>query len=152
LKETLLAAVAIQPLISIQGLASPNFEVFGLLWMLALLCDSMGLFVTAVFLGYLLSVPGKLTWIWLCRIGPLRRLPTLILVLDTLMSLVAIGYTVWALYGPTIGLTCLFVEVSGFSMGAWVYWFLSFPLNETRSLEEEQQPLQTPQHDHMPPV
>lgn len=107
--------------------------------MLVLLIDLMGLGITAIFLGYLLSVLGKLTWIWLCRIGILRRFPTLILVLDTLMSLVALGYSVWNLYGRTIGVLCLLVEVSGFSVVLWVYWYLSFPLNDIRSLELEEQ-------------
>lgn len=139
-KGTLLAAVAIQPLIMVQGIGNEEGRaVYGLLWTLALLSDLMGLSITAIFLGYLLSVPGKLTWIWLCKIGVLRRLPTLVLVLDTFVSLFAVGNTVWTLYGPYIGATCIFAEVSCCSVVIWVYWFLSFSLSSTRCVEDDQQ-------------
>jgi hypothetical protein len=62
--ETLLAGVAIQPFVTnAPNISGWQLEVYGGLWALALLLDSLGLAITALLLGFLLGKPSHLAWV-----------------------------------------------------------------------------------------
>jgi hypothetical protein len=104
-QETLLAGVAIQPFVSnAPNISGWQLEVYGGLWALALLLDFLALTITALFLGYLLGNPSHLAWVWVCKIGPLIGIPTILVLFDTLWSLIAITFSSWVIYGPGVGI------------------------------------------------
>ncbi|CAM6101979.1 unnamed protein product [Calypogeia fissa] len=122
--ESLLASVAMQPFITNVGnLTGWRLEVYGLLWMLALVFDYMGLAVTTIFLGYLHASPAKLTYMWLCNIGAWIGVPGVLVLLGTLLSIVAIAYTSWVVYGQRLGIICTDIEVfiASFAIAAATY-------------------------------
>jgi hypothetical protein len=106
-QETLLAALAIQPLVTNVSLVGWELNVYGLLWMLTLLGSFIGLVVNAALLGHLLHCPSKLAWIWLCKI------------------------TTWSLYGTKVGIPCVVVELGGVCFTKWVMLRLQKTLEET---------------------
>jgi hypothetical protein len=55
----------------------------------------LGLAITALFLDYLLGSPGHLSWVWVCKIGPLIGISVILIVLDTILSVIAIGFISW---------------------------------------------------------
>ncbi len=120
MQETLLAGLAIQPFAT----DAPNkisgwqLEVYGGLWALALLLDFLGLIITALFLGFLLANPSHLAWIWVCKIGPLIAIPAILVLFDTVWSLIAISFSSWVIYGPRVGIIC--TVVAGFNVLAAV--------------------------------
>jgi hypothetical protein len=79
--------------------------------MISVVSDFWGIAITAVFLGFLLGCPGTTSWYWMCEIGWMRSIPTILVLLDTFMSLAAIAYTCWAVYGYQIGIVSVVVEV-----------------------------------------
>lgn len=111
-QESLLAAVAIQPCVSnIGNLTGWQLEIYGLMWMLALISDFMSLAVTALFLGYLHGSPAKLTYMWVCNLGAWIGVPTVLVLLPTFRNLIAIAFTSWVLYGRRVGIVCTATEV-----------------------------------------
>ncbi|KAG0593496.1 hypothetical protein M758_1G326900 [Ceratodon purpureus] len=109
--ETLLAAIAIQPFTNPPaGLEGGKRAWYGMLWMWALLADFLGLGTTTLFLGYLFTGPGKLNWVWACKIGALRGIPAILVLWATIMSLAAIAFTSFILYGKLVGIVCVVVE------------------------------------------
>ncbi len=94
-----------------------QLEVYGGLWTLALLLDFIGLGITALFLSYLLGNPGQLAWVWACKIGPLMCIPTILVVLDTIWSLIAISFSSWVIYGPRVGIIGAVVAVFAVAAG-----------------------------------
>ncbi len=93
-QETLLAAVAIQPFITnVPTLSGWQLKAYGGLWASALLLDFIGLAITTIFLAYLLGKPSNLTWVWVCNTGPLIGIPVILLVLDTIWSIIAISFS-----------------------------------------------------------
>ncbi len=88
-----------------------QLEVYGGLWALALLLDFLGLAITALFLGELLSNPSHLAWVWVCKIGPLIGIPAILILLDAIWSLIAISFSSWVIYGPRVGIICTVVAV-----------------------------------------
>ncbi|CAM6101977.1 unnamed protein product [Calypogeia fissa] len=101
-----------QPFITNVGnLTGRKLEVYGLLWMLALIFDYMGLGVTALFLRYLHASPAKLTYMWLCNIGAWIGVPAVLVLLGTFASLVAIAYSSWVIYGQRLGIIFTVIEV-----------------------------------------
>ncbi|KAG0595476.1 hypothetical protein M758_UG169200 [Ceratodon purpureus] len=129
--ETLLAALAIQPLVANVSLVGWRLSVYGLLWMLTLLGSFIGLVVNAALLGHLLHCPHKLAWIWLCKVGYVSEFPRLFMWISSVMSLLAIGYTTWTLYGAKVGIPCVIVELSGLLFTKWLMWRLKKSLEET---------------------
>ncbi len=112
MQETLLAGVAIQPFVTnAPNISGWQLEVYGGLWALALLLDFLGLAITALFLGYLLGNPSHLAWVWACKIGPLIGIPAILVLLDTIWSLIAISFSSWVIYGPRVGIICAVVAV-----------------------------------------
>ena len=93
--------------------------------MLSLLADFFALGCTAVFLGYLLANPGKLCWKWLCKIGALRGARVVVVLLAAFMSLLAIGYTTFVLYGWKAGVVCVVFEVVIIAAGIYFAILLS---------------------------
>jgi len=111
-QETLLAGIAILPFVTnVQNMSGWQLEVYGGLWTLALLLDFFGLGITALFLGYLLGNPSHLAWVWVCKIGPLIGIPSILVLLDTIWSLLAISFSSWVIYGPRVGIICAVVAV-----------------------------------------
>ncbi len=88
-----------------------QLEVYGELWTLALLLDFLGLGITALFLGYLLGNPSHLAWVWVCKIVPLIGIPAILVLLDTIWTLIAISFSSWVIYGPRVGIICAVVAV-----------------------------------------
>jgi hypothetical protein len=117
-----MAAIAIAPLTSTVSLEGWRHEVFGLLWLVTLLGSLLGLMVTAIYLGYLLTCPRKLTWIWICKIWPFEGLPILFIWMNSIIGLCAIGFSMWTLYGPSLGILCVVAEVIGVSITIWSMW------------------------------
>ncbi len=112
MQETLLAGIAIQPFVTnAPNISGWQLEVYGGLWGLALLLDFLGLAITTLFLGFLLRNPSHLTWVWACKIGPLIGIPGILVVLDTIWSLIAISFSSWVIYGPRVGIICAVVAV-----------------------------------------
>ncbi len=111
-QETLLAGIAIQPFVSnAPNMSGWQLEVYGELWTLALLLDFLGLGITALFLGYLLGNPSHLAWVWVCKIVPLIGIPAILVLLDTIWTLIAISFSSWVIYGPRVGIICAVVAV-----------------------------------------
>jgi hypothetical protein len=111
-QETLLAGVAIQPFVTnAPNISGWQSEVYGGLWGLALLLEFLGLAITTLFLGYLLGKPSHLAWVWVCKIGPLIGIPAILVLLDTIWSLIAITFSSWVIYGPRVGIICAVVAV-----------------------------------------
>jgi hypothetical protein len=111
-QETLLAGLAIQPFVTnAPNISGWQLEVYGGLWALALLLDFLGLVITTLFLGYLLGNPSHLAWVWACKIGPLMGIPTILVLLDTIWSLIAISFSSWVIYGPQVRIICAVVAV-----------------------------------------
>ncbi|KAH9555901.1 hypothetical protein CY35_08G140800 [Sphagnum magellanicum] len=116
--ETLLAGIAIQPFVSnAPNMSGWQLEVYGGLWTLALLLDFLGLGITAYFLGTLLGNPSHVAWVWVCKIGPLIGIPGILVLLDTIWSLIAISFSSWVIYGPRVGITCTVVAVFAVAAG-----------------------------------
>lgn len=134
LQETLLAALAIQPLVATVTLAGWRLIVYGLLWMLTLLGSFLGLVVNAALLGHLLHCPHKLAWIWLCKVGYVSEFPRLFMWVSSVTSLLAIGYTSWSIYGATVGVPCVVVELFGLCFTKWLMRRLKKSLEETYSV------------------
>ncbi len=108
MQETLLAGLAIQPFASnAPNISGWQLEVYGGLWALALLLD----FLAALFLCFLLGNPSHLAWVWVCKIGPLIAIPVILVILDTIWSLIAISFSSWVIYGPRVGIICAVVVV-----------------------------------------
>ncbi len=121
LQETLLAAVAIQPLITnVPTLSGWQLKAYGGLWASALLLDFIGLGITTIFLAYLLGKPSNLTWVWVCNIGPLIGIPVILLVLDTIWSIIAISFSSWVIYGTLVGTICAVVAVLAVAAGVTI--------------------------------
>lgn len=127
MQEALLAGIATQPFITVPKLKETALACYGLLWMLSLITDMFALATTGFFLGYLLANPSKLCWLWLCSIGILRGVPGFLMLLATFMSLVAIGFTTFTLYGQKVGVACIAFEVVVTAASAW----FAFILNNT---------------------
>ncbi len=109
-QETLLAGIAIQPFVTnAPNMSGWQLEVYGGLWTLALMLDFLGLGITALFLGYLLGNPSHLAWVWVCKIGPFIGIPSILVLLDTIWSLLAISFSSWVIYGPRVGIICVVV-------------------------------------------
>lgn len=128
--EALLAGVATQPFITPQDFQGWKRTWYGILWMLSLLADFFALGTTTLFLGYLLGNPGKLSWIWLCKIGALRGIPAILVLLATFMSLLAIGFTTFILYGWKVGIVCVVFEVIIVAAGTYFAILLSDANNQ----------------------
>jgi hypothetical protein len=126
-----LAALAIQPLVANVSLVGWKLNVYGLLWMLTLLGSFFGLVVNAALLGHLLHCPHKLAWIWLCKVGYVSELPRVFMWISSVMSLLAIGFTSWSLYGATVGVPCVVVELGGICFTKWLMLRLKKKLEET---------------------
>jgi hypothetical protein len=126
-----MAALAIQPLVTNVSLVGWELNVYGLLWMLTLLGSFIGLVVNAALLGHLLHCPSKLAWIWLCKIGYVIEFPRLFMWISSIMSLFAIGFTTWSLYGTKVGIPCVVVELGGVCFTKWVMLRLQKTLEET---------------------
>ncbi|KAH8945000.1 hypothetical protein BDL97_12G016500 [Sphagnum fallax] len=123
--ETLLAGVAIQPFVTnAPNISGWQLEVYGGLWALALLLDFLGLAITALFLGYLLGNPSHLAWVWACKIGPLIGIPAILVLLDTIWSLIAISFSSWVIYGPRVGI--ISAVVAAFVVAALAAISISF--------------------------
>lgn len=125
MQETLLAGVATQPFITPQELHGWKRTWYGVLWMLSLLADFFALGTTTIFLGYLLGNPGILSWLWLCKIGALRGIPAVLVLLSTFMSLLSIGFTTFILYEWKVGIVCVVFEVIIVAAGTYVAILLS---------------------------
>jgi hypothetical protein len=124
-QETLLAGLAIQPFVTnAPNISGWQLEVYGGLWALALPLDFLGLTITAIFLGYLLGNPSNLAWVWVCKIGPLIGIPGILVLFDTLWSLIAITFSAWVIYGHRVGKICAVVAV--FVVAAPVALTISF--------------------------
>ena len=80
--------------------------------MLLLQADFFALGCTAIFLGYMLANPGTICWKWLCKIGALRGVPAVVVLLASFMSLLAIGFTTFILYGWNAGVVCVVLKWS----------------------------------------
>ncbi len=118
MQETLLAGIAIQPFVSnASNMSGWQLEVYGGLWTLALLLDFLGLGITALFLATLLGNPSHLAWVWVCKIGPFISLPGILVLLDTIWSLIAISFSSWVIYGPRVGIIGTVVAVLTFTTG-----------------------------------
>lgn len=110
--ETLMASLSIQPLVTVPDIAHGwKFKFYGFIWMMSVISDFWGIAVTAVFLGYLLGCPNKVAWNWMCEIGWLRSIPSILVLLDTTLTLVAVAYTCWILYGYQMGIVCTVIEL-----------------------------------------
>ncbi len=112
--ETLLARVAIQPFVTnIQTLPGWQVEICEGMWGSALLLCIyfLGLAITALFLDYLLGSPGHLSWVWVCKIGPLIGISVILIVLDTILSVIAIGFISWVSQGHLVGMVCSILGV-----------------------------------------
>ena len=117
-----MAAIAIAPLTSTVSLEGWRHEVFGLLWLVTLLGSLLGLMVTAIYLGYLLTCPRKLTWVWICKIWPFEGLPILFIWMNSIIGLFAIGFSMWTLYSPKLGIFCMVAEVIGVVISICSMW------------------------------
>lgn len=135
LQETLLAALAIQPLVATVNLDGWRKNVYGLLWMLTLLGSFIGLVVNAALLGHLLHCPHKLAWIWLCKVGYVSEFPRLFMWISSVMSLLAIGYSTWTVYGAEVGVPCVVVELSSLFFTKWLMRRLKKTLEETYEIK-----------------
>ncbi|CAK9861424.1 unnamed protein product [Sphagnum jensenii] len=123
--ETLLAGLAIQPFVTnAPNISGWQLEVYGGLWALALLLDFLGLAITAIFLGFLLGNPSHLAWIWACKIGPLISIPAILVLLDTIWSVIAISFSSWVIYGPRVGI--ISAVVAAFVVAATAAISISF--------------------------
>jgi hypothetical protein len=132
-QETLLAGIAIQPFVTnAPNISGWQLEVYGGLWGLALLLDFLGLAITAIFLGFLLGSPSHLAWVWACKIGRLIGIPSILVILDTVWSIIAISFSSWVIYGPRVGIICAVVAV--FDVLAAVAISKCFP-NLTKEVE-----------------
>ena len=131
LQETLLAALAIQPLVANVSLQGWKLALNGLVWMLTLLGSFVGLVVNAALIGHLLHCPHKLAWIWLCKLGCLGELPRMFMWISSVISLLAIGYSTWALYGAAIGVPCAIFELGILVFTKWLLLRLKSTLEET---------------------
>ncbi|KAG0610019.1 hypothetical protein M758_7G032300 [Ceratodon purpureus] len=110
--ETLLASISIQPLVTVPAeVHGWRLKLYGLIWMISVVSDFWGIAITALFLGFLLGCPCTTSWYWMCEIGWMRSIPSILVLLDTFMSLAAIAYTCWAVYGFQIGIVSIVVEV-----------------------------------------
>jgi len=78
---------------------------------MSVISDFGGIAITAVFLGYILGCPNKVVWNWMCEIGWLHSIPSILVLLDATLTLVAIAYTCWILYGYEVGIVCIVVEL-----------------------------------------
>ncbi len=105
-QETLIARVAIQFVTNIQTLPGWQVEIWKGLWGSALLLCIyfLGLAITALFLDYLIDSPGHLSWVWVCKICPLIGISVILVVVDTIWSVIAIGFSSWVSQGHLVGL------------------------------------------------
>jgi hypothetical protein len=119
-QETLLAAVAIQPFVTnVPTLSGWQLKAYGGLWASALLLDFIGLGITTIFLAYLLGKPSNLTWVWV-QYRPLIGIPVILLVLDTIWSIIAISFSSWVIYGTLVGTICAVVAVLAVAAGVTI--------------------------------
>jgi len=106
-----MAAISIQPLVTVPNIVHRwQLKLYGYTWMISIISDLWGIAITALFLGFLLGCPNKVAWKWMCEIGWVRSIPTILVLLETILTLFAIACTCWILYGYQMGIVCVVVE------------------------------------------
>lgn len=135
-QESIFAALAVTPLVQIptQVQDSWRFEVYGVLWMVALVSDLITLGITVICMSYLNAIPAKLTYIWLCKTGPLTNVPAFFAFVTSVVGFTAIAFTSWTVYGLRTLFGCLALELFAILYVSTTFIVLSVACQETLDL------------------
>jgi hypothetical protein len=91
--------------------------LYGLLWMLCLISQFLGIASTCIYLGYLLDHPARVNFMFVCNMGPWVGVTVFLLLLSTFTSFVAKGYSLWLIFGRTVGIFCINVGILAVTLG-----------------------------------